>query len=771
MKRKIKNLTIIPLVLLFTINSYGQTWQIGYPTAANVTATLNNGTLTISGTGATQDFIGIGSPWYRDGVDNSINTVVINGITKIGSAAFYGCGNISSVTFPNSLTDIGENSFVNCKSLISIAIGNSVKTIGSGAFNSSGLTGALNIPNSVQTIGNSAFMFTKITSVSFGNSVETIDEGAFGATPLTGALSFPSSLRTIGENAFNSCPGITSITIPSSVTSIGNMAFVCTNLTDLTVSWATPLSISNTTFYGGWLRLSTVNLHVPMGKESLYASTPVWQDFTVIGIYPPACKITANDFTVNSTAISGINQSFNLNFSNLRSGWGSESGINLTGKIGFALYDNTGSAEIGYSPNLISLNELQPGYGWSEYPVGVRLSQFGLTSMPERGTYRIYPVFSENISSPYRPYTYIKKYDYPDLYVTVTIPSDDATLSSLSVNGYSLSPSFNANETNYTVTVPNSVTTRTISATATESHATVSGTGSKSLNVGNNVFNIEVTSEAGNTKIYTVTITRKENVLLTVSPTNYNFTMSGGTSSTISIISNQSWTVSSNASWLSISQTSGSNNGTFTITAATNTSTSLLGATVTVSGGGITRTISITQDKTIIYIMKNGKVVFDSSVLDIDNVTLGEAVSGDVLVVNKNDGLPADKIPLTSIQQFSFSAENLFIETSSGSATYAFKNIAKLFLGNGNTGINNPFAQSGFDLLVYVTPAGDVTIESPVAIKSLTLFSVDGKMISKQYSNGAETKCIITLQNRVAGVYLLQVETEQGTVVKKVVKQ
>jgi len=50
------------------------------------------------------------------------------------------------------------------------------------------------------------------------------------------------------------------------------------------------------------------------------------------------------------------------------------------------------------------------------------------------------------------------------------------------------------------------------------------------------------------------------------------------------------------------------------------------------------------------------------------------------------------------------------------------------------------------------------------------LFSIDGKMISKQQYNGVKTQCTVSLQNSAAGVYLLWIETTQGTVVKKVVK-
>ena len=87
--------------------------------------------------------------------------------------------------------------------------------------------------------------------------------------------------------------------------------------------------------------------------------------------------------------------------------------------------------------------------------------------------------------------------------------------------------------------------------------------------------------------------------LLTVSSEAYYFAANGGTSSDITVASNKLWTVSSSSSWLTTSPTSGNKDGTFTITAAENTSTSLRDATVTVTvGNEIERTIWITQGGT-----------------------------------------------------------------------------------------------------------------------------------------------------------------------------
>ncbi len=170
------------------------------------------------------------------------------------------------------------------------------------------------------------------------------------------------------------------------------------------------------------------------------------------------------------------------------------------------------------------------------------------------------------------------------------------------------------------------------------------------------------------------------------------------------------------------------------------------------------------------YVMKNGEVIFQSLVSGIDNVTFDEAASDDALIIHKNENSPAYKILLNNILQLSFSEENLSVKTSNDNKAYAFNDISKLFFGDNAAEIKNLSLRSGFDVLLSFTPAGDVVVESSVGIKSLTLFSIDGKLISKQYENGVETQCTVPLQDKIAAVYLLRVETGQGAIVKKIVK-
>ena len=89
------------------------------------------------------------------------------------------------------------------------------------------------------------------------------------------------------------------------------------------------------------------------------------------------------------------------------------------------------------------------------------------------------------------------------------LPSGNNNLASLSVsNGGTLSPIFDAATTVYTCTVPNSVSSLTITAVAAEDNATVAGAGVKALNVGNNSFQVVVTAHNGNTKTYALTVRR-----------------------------------------------------------------------------------------------------------------------------------------------------------------------------------------------------------------------------------------------------------------------
>ena len=183
-------------------------------------------------------------------------------LTSIGNRAFWRCSALTSVTIPNSVTSIGEEAFDGCSSLTSVTIPNSVTSIGDQAFGECSRLTSVTIPNSVKEIGSWAFGGCKsLTSVTIPNSVKEIGSWAFGGTALyeklanweNGALYIDNCLikvdegfaghfrikentRLISEYAFCGCSSLTSVSIPNSVTSIGNGAFCdCSSLTSVTI--------------------------------------------------------------------------------------------------------------------------------------------------------------------------------------------------------------------------------------------------------------------------------------------------------------------------------------------------------------------------------------------------------------------------------------------------------------------------------------------------------------------------------------------------------
>ena len=93
--------------------------------------------------------------------------------------------------------------------------------------------------------------------------------------------------------------------------------------------------------------------------------------------------------------------------------------------------------------------------------------------------------------------------------VTVTKPREKSTnnhLSSLSVEGYEISPEFNKEKNEYSVEVPHTVTEITIKASKADKYASLSGTGKFEVYEGSNSFDVVVTSETGVVNTYKVIV-------------------------------------------------------------------------------------------------------------------------------------------------------------------------------------------------------------------------------------------------------------------------
>ena len=195
----------------------------------------STGTLTISGSGAMEDYEYGNYPWmdYR----NSIQTIVIGDqITQIGWNAFPWTA-CSTIKFGKNVRSIGERAFNGCRNLNGdLTLPDSVQTIGAGAFQGcEKLSGDLTIPDSVQTIGDSAFEFcTGLNgTLTLGKNLRTIGKKAFSGCAFTGSLTIPEGVTEIAVGTFSSSRSngmfTGTLTLPSMLKTIGASAFSYTD--------------------------------------------------------------------------------------------------------------------------------------------------------------------------------------------------------------------------------------------------------------------------------------------------------------------------------------------------------------------------------------------------------------------------------------------------------------------------------------------------------------------------------------------------------------
>ena len=240
----------------------------------------------------------------------------------IGENAFNGCCGLTSIILPSGVTSIGEAAFKECSRLTSLTLPPGVTEIGVAAFYGSGLT-SLIIPPGVTEIGGLVFAdCCGLSSLTIPPGVTKIGGSAFDHCSGLSSLSLPSSLTSIEGSAFQGCSGlkevsfyingdfdtyltknhpyisvdcgikyylndeeITSIVMPSSITTLGKYAFQrCSNLLSVYVSWPTPISAYDTFSEAD---LGNCTLYVPQGTEQDYFLADGWGDFGNIVEYDP----------------------------------------------------------------------------------------------------------------------------------------------------------------------------------------------------------------------------------------------------------------------------------------------------------------------------------------------------------------------------------------------------------------------------------------------------------------------------------------------------
>ncbi|MBQ9552276.1 MAG: leucine-rich repeat protein [Clostridia bacterium] len=238
----------------------------------------NTFTLTISGTGAMNDYTAIGNvtsaPWgtYSD----EITSIVIgHGVTSVGSYAFYGCSALTAVTVPASMMSLGNYAVGGCASFTDLYYEGTQQQMAAATIASGNeILRLVNLhfiaPSAVSgTCGDDLYWTydpsTHALSISgtgdmdnysTSSSVTTAPWGAYSGTMQTAAIG--SGVTSVGDDAFAGCSALTSVSLPNSVTKIGSSAFEgCSGLTGVTLPD----------------NLSTINMHTFAGCTGLTSVT------------------------------------------------------------------------------------------------------------------------------------------------------------------------------------------------------------------------------------------------------------------------------------------------------------------------------------------------------------------------------------------------------------------------------------------------------------------------------------------------------------------
>lgn len=233
------------------------------------------------------------------------------GVTKFDGTAFAGCKNISSaLVLPDALDTIPSGTFDNCTKIPSVTIGKNVKKI-SGFKGCTGIktvynfssmslvphTGGMDNPayyadrvyNNMDVLGEFVFSGTALTGytgiatditlpATYKNSSYIIGANAFANASQLTSVTIPTAVTSIEESAFAKCTGLTSIAIPVSVTNIGQKAFEnCTNISEFHCEAQTPPAANANTFSNV---PTSATLYIPGGSLPAYSRAPGWNQFT-----------------------------------------------------------------------------------------------------------------------------------------------------------------------------------------------------------------------------------------------------------------------------------------------------------------------------------------------------------------------------------------------------------------------------------------------------------------------------------------------------------
>lgn len=214
---------------------------------------------------------------YAFNLSSNLTEIIIpESVSSIGENPFMKCANLTNIvvdgnnsnytsrnlagTESNCIIEIATNTLVSGCKTTTIPEDESVKIIGVSAFNGVGLTGSINLPDNIEEIGIYSFLGNQLETITLSNNLKTIGGGAFEGNIELTEITISASVTSIGTGVFSQCDQLKLITVES-----GNAKYKVTN--------KCLIETDTNTVIGGYVTDSSTSITIPTSATSIAESS------------------------------------------------------------------------------------------------------------------------------------------------------------------------------------------------------------------------------------------------------------------------------------------------------------------------------------------------------------------------------------------------------------------------------------------------------------------------------------------------------------------
>jgi hypothetical protein len=550
--------------------------------------------------------------------------------TAAGSIS-YNANTIPQYAFYNNSTSSGK------KTLTQIILPAAVTAIDNYAFQGTGLTSIV-LPEGFMTLGAASFRYCAgLKAIEFPSSVTSLGSSTFSGCFQLKIIVIPNGVTAIGGYTFSECSNLEIVYISSTVATIGNYAFRgCNKLSAIYAMPATPVDLSAATSAFTGMDKTVCKLIVPTASVAAYKAAVVWKDFKNIAGQPPfnfsltpatiSATATINQKSITVTTNTFGTVSSNQSWAVLQQNYFSGSmaivvdiaeNLDITARttiLTFAPHGGTqqqvtitqaaAAKKLTVSTTMLSYTaatdnqsvEITSNVAWTASSNAAWLT---IDKATGSGSATLVCSAAENtIASSRTAKITLSATGLTSQIINVTQSSAAAQLTPTpSATTFLSSGGKQAINvvSNCTWTVSSSHTWLKPSVSSGNGNVTLACTADN--NPTTVIRSATLTFSAAGVANQIITYTQgAASPIVEILPATLGFVASGGSAS-VTVISNTSWNISSNQTWLSLNKSAGTGGSTFVCTAAANMWTSARTATVTISATGVTaQTITIEQD-------------------------------------------------------------------------------------------------------------------------------------------------------------------------------